>query len=105
MITPTARRTHCRVCGREFEPDERLDDNDQQCYDLTACSDRKRRQTNEFYRQRSTQWANQGQRRYQQYCNSSLGAQAYVLKSMANGATTIRPDKVQAAYSDKDPHF
>lgn len=97
--------THCRVCGRTFDPGERLDDNGQQCYDLTACSDRKRRQTNDFYRQRSTAWANAGQRRYQQYCNSPLGAQAYVLKALANGATTIRPDKVQAAYADKGSQF
>lgn len=102
--TPVA-STHCRVCGRTFDTGERLDDNGQQCYDLTACSDRKRRQTNDFYRQRSTQWANAGQRRYQQYCNSPLGAQAYVLKSMANAAPTIRPDKVQAAYADKGTHF
>lgn len=99
------RSSSCRVCGRTFEPGERLDDNGQQCYDLAACSDRKRLQTNEYYRQRSTAWALAGQRRYQQYCNSALGAQAYVLKAMANSAPTIRPDKVQAAYSDKSPRF
>lgn len=101
----SSRSSSCRVCGRTFEPGERLDDNGQQCYDLAACSDRKRLQTNEYYRQRSTAWALAGQRRYQQYCNSALGAQAYVLKAMANSAPTIRPDKVQAAYSDKSPRF
>ncbi len=98
-------RTSCRFCGRTFEPGERLDDNGEQCFDLAACSERKWDNDREFYRQRSTAWANQGQRRFQQYCNSSLGAQAYVLKSMANAAPTIRPDKVAAAYSDKGPRF
>lgn len=98
-------RTHCRICGREFIPGEQLDPNGEQCYDLDACTTRKRDQEQERYRQRSTQWANQGQRRFNQYCQSSLGAQAYVLKSMANAAPTIRPDKVKAAYSETGPHF
>lgn len=96
-----AQPTHCRICGREFTPGELRDPNGEQCYDLNACSDRKRHQTNEFYRQRSTRWAMQGERRYRDYCNSALGAQAYVLKAMANAAPTIRPDKVEAAYAAK----
>lgn len=91
--------THCRICGREFVAGELRDPNGEQCYDLTACSNRKRNQRDAHYAARSTRWAMQGERRFRDYCNSSLGAQAYVLKAMANAAPTIRPDKVQAAYS------
>lgn len=101
MTTTPQPRTHCRICGREFTPGEQRDPNGEQCYDLDACSDRKRNQRDAHYAARSNQWANQGQRRFQQYCNSGLGAQAYVLKAMANSASTIRPDKVQAAYSKR----
>ena len=89
----------CRICGREFIPGELRDPNGEQCYDLTACSNRKRNQRDAHYAARSNRWAMQGERRFRDYCNSSLGAQAYVLKAMANAAPTIRPDKVKAAYS------
>lgn len=94
-----AEPTHCRVCGREFVPGEPRDGD--QCYDLAACSQRQRDQRNAHYTTRSRQWAAQGQRRYQQYCNSPLGAQAYVLKALANAAPTLPADKVKAAYSPR----
>lgn len=90
----------CRVCGREFTPGELLDGD--QCYDLDACMERKRAQRNTGYAVRSREWAHQGQRRFNQYCQSGLGAQAYVLKAMANAAPSLPADKVQRAYRPVD---
>ena len=98
----TDERPHCWRCGRELNDDNLASKFGNTCEDDDSCMSQARINRQRHHQQRSTQWALQGERRFREYCNSGIGAQAYVLKALANGAATVRPDKVQAAYGKRN---